>query len=155
MSHYLYEDKRPKKLFVAFAPKISKEIELIDEYNYNKGNIEAISQWHDYIDGLIDYISTPIIALDYTNKYHHFPNGAIYLKELDYDVAFFTSPHKVTNKFYVYIFKVNLKPDKFGLKIPESLSIKEDLSITNRVSAHLSTDEYCKILLEKYDRIFT
>ena len=68
--YWLNEDRLPSKLFVGFSSKITNEIENIDDYNQN--NIEGISHWHNYIDGIRSYISNPAIAFDYTNRYSRF-----------------------------------------------------------------------------------
>ena len=68
--YWLNEDRLPSKRFVGFSSKITKEIENIDDYNQN--NIEGISHWHNYIDGIRRYISNPAIAFDYTNRYSRF-----------------------------------------------------------------------------------
>ena len=48
---YLKEDKRLPKLSVRFSPDITYRIESVNAQNY--GNQEALSQWNDYIDGII------------------------------------------------------------------------------------------------------
>lgn len=124
--HYLNEDKLPPKLQVIFSSKIIKKMDFIE--NFNQDNIDALSQWYYYIEGVKSYISNPSIAWDYTNRYSHFPNGAIHLKELNYDVMFIVKK----NRNYVYVFKIDLKPQEFGLKVPPTLEENRE-SIISRI----------------------
>ena len=98
--HYLYEDKLPPKLPISFSAKISKQINAI--YACNQDNTDTLCQWDEYIEGLKSYISNPVIAWNYNNKYPRFPNGAIHLKELGYDVTFIVKTSHRTNRSYVY-----------------------------------------------------
>ena len=129
--YWLNEDRLPSKLFVGFSSKITKEIENIDDYNQN--NIEGISHWHNYIDGIRSYISNPAIAFDYTNRYSRFPNGAIYNRDFDYNVGYVIKTNNSTNQLFVYVFMVNLKPDEFGLKVPSNIKENKQYN-TNRVN---------------------
>ena len=112
----LYEDKLPSKLYVAVSSQINKDINAIEAYNQN--NAEALSQWHDYIEGIMRYISNPAIAWDYVGRYPHFPNGAIFVSDFGYSAAFIVKTNFKTNQPFVYLFKLNLNLEAFGLKIP-------------------------------------
>ena len=68
------ESNLPSKLLVKLSSKIINELDVIEEYN--KDNVEGISKWHDYLDWVENYISNPVIAFDYSNKYPRLPNGA-------------------------------------------------------------------------------
>lgn len=127
---WVNEDKLPQKLLVITSPKISKQIQVIDGYNQN--NIDALYQWNEYIEGVKSYISNPVIAWDYNNKYPHFPNGAVHLRDFGYDVAFIVKTNQNTNKNYVYVFKIDLKPQEFGLKVPPTLEENRD-DIVSRI----------------------
>lgn len=116
---YLNEENLPPKLPVSFSTKINNNINLIKDYNQN--NLDALSKWYDYIDNLKSYISHRKIAWDYVNRYAHFPNGAVHLVELGYDVYFIVKTNNTTQTNYVYVFKLNLKPKEFGLNIPPTL----------------------------------
>lgn len=116
MKNHIYEDKRKPRLLVTVSPKIQQEINDI-EY-YNKDNTDALYQWYDYIKTLKNYISNPVIAFDNVNRYTHYPNGAVHLVELGFDVTFIVKNNERTNKTYVYIFRIELKPKEFGLDIP-------------------------------------
>ncbi|MCQ2291670.1 MAG: hypothetical protein MJZ39_00725 [Bacteroidales bacterium] len=73
MEFCLNEDVILTKLIVVLSDDIQERINNIDWYNRN--NIDALSQWHNYLDGLVNYISNPVIAWDNMNWYQHFPNG--------------------------------------------------------------------------------
>ncbi len=83
--YQLYEDRLPSKLLVRFSYDISKKINTIDSYNQN--NIGAVSQWYDYLDGIKSYLSNPVIAWDYTNRFSQFPNGARFIRDFDYNLT--------------------------------------------------------------------
>ena len=138
--HYLIEDKLPPKLPVSFSAEVRKEIN--DIYAYNQNNIDGIYQWNEYIDGLKSYISNPVIAWDYNHRYAHFPNGAIHLMDLGYDVSFIVSTNRTTNKNYVYVFMLNLKPEEFGLKVPPKRNSQSQVNNqpTNNIAQNISVD---------------
>ena len=138
--HQLNEDILPQKLPVRFSSKIDVKISSIA--NYNQGNTDAISQWYEYIEGIKSYISNPAIAWDYTSRYPHFPNGAIYIRELGYEVAFIVKTNNKTNRNYVYVFKANLNPEEFGLRVPPTLK-------KNRQSPNRLTETYLCHIIEK------
>jgi len=116
MKNCIYEDKRQSRLLVTVSPNIQQEINDIEYYNHN--SIDALCQWYDYIETLKNYISNPVIAFDNVNRYTHYPNGAIHLVELGFDVTFIIKNNERTNKTYVYVFRIELKPEEFGLYIP-------------------------------------
>lgn len=149
MKNYnLNEDRRPQKLKVNVSPQIDNKIDAI--YDYNQNNPKALFQWFDYIDGIKDYISNPVIAYDYTHKYTHFPNGAIYLTDFDYDVGFIVRTNRF-GKSYVYIFKLDLKTQKFGLKVPwqiqESRIHKNVIHITESQISQMVRETLRRVLL--------
>lgn len=113
---YLMEEKPLPKLPVVFSSEINNKIDLIADYNQN--NLTALSEWHDYIDVLKSYISNQKIAWDNANRYTHYPNGAVHLVELGYDVTYIVSIDEIRDINYVYVFKMDLKPQDFGLEIP-------------------------------------
>ena len=98
---YLNEENLPPKLPVSFSAEIRNNINLIKDYNQN--NRDALYQWGEYIDNLKNYISNRKIAWDYANRYVHFPNGAVHLVELGYDVTFIVSIDRTRNVNYVYV----------------------------------------------------
>ena len=118
IEYCINEDKLPPKLPVIFSKKITNEIDVIGYYNRNSD--DKLSMWHDYLNGIMNYISNPAIAWDNTNRYIHFPNGATYIKDFDFNVGFTIRTN--CNKSYVYVFTINLKPEEFGLKVPPILN---------------------------------
>lgn len=130
--YMLLEDTRPKRLTVSVSSKIKKSI--ADIYKYNQDNPTALSQWVRYIESLRRYISNPAIAFDYANRYVHYPNGAIHLVEMNYDVSFITKSNDANEFSYVYIFGMDFKLKDFGLKNPtimnESCKKKKAVIVT-------------------------
>ena len=145
----LNEDKLPNRLLVAFSNNISKEIEKIDVYNRN--NVERISRWHDYIDGIKRYMSNPVIAWDYTNRCQRFPNGTRFLSDLGYNVGYTIKTNNCTQQTYVYIFMVNLNPKEYGLKVPPTLN--ENKQPTNRIVYHLKESQLRRIIRESIKKM--
>jgi len=108
------ENKLPPNLKVRFSSKIVQRIRRIDALN--KHNIDALNNWKEYIDGIKRYLEYSTIAWDNMGRYPRFPNGAIFIKDFDYNVACIIQIDNATNLPYVYVFKVNLKPREFGLR---------------------------------------
>lgn len=129
------EDKLSSKLAVRFSSRIAKEINSIDDYN--QYNVDALYQWRDYLDGIKRYISNPVIAWDYTNRYSRFPNGAVFIDDFDYNVGYFIKTDNITNQPYVYVFMVNLNPESFGLKVPSTLKENKSIRLTESQLRHI------------------
>ena len=115
----LKEDKLPTKLLVVFSSQISQKIMDIDNYNPNN---EHIYQWYEYLEDIIRYLSNPVIAFDYANRFLTYPNGAKHIEEINYDVTYIVKTNNKTNQTYVFIFYINLKLEEFGLNVPSSLN---------------------------------
>lgn len=122
------EDKLPSKLIVRFSSKIAKEINAIDSFNHN--NLDALYQWREYLDGIKRYISNPVIAWDYTNRYSRFPNGAVFIEDFGYNIGYSIKNDNITNQPYVYVFMMNLNPEEFGLKVPLTLKENKRIKLT-------------------------
>lgn len=145
----LNEDNLPKRLSVWFSRKINAQIDAIE--TYNQDNIDGLSQWKDYLYGLRSYISNPVIAWDYTNKYQHYRNGATYLNELGYNAIFMVMANTNTQQTYVSVFWINLKPEEFGLKVPPTLN--ENAQSTTKIVYHLKESQLRKIVKESIRKI--
>lgn len=124
----LSEDRLPPRLIVIFSSKLSKEINAID--NCNQNNIQGLAQWYDYLEGIRNYISNPVIAFDYTDRYIQFPNGARYIRDFDYNVGYTIKTNNKTQEAFVYVFMLNLKPYEFGLKTPQTKNGNSPIQIT-------------------------
>lgn len=126
--------------------------------DYNQNNLEAYYQWYEYIDNLKCYISNRKIAWDYACRYIHFPNGSIHLIELGYDVTFIVSTDKTRGKNFVYVYKADLKPQEFGLRVPPNLEenkqYKYNTMNTNKSVIRLTESELHKIIEEAITKIF-
>lgn len=113
MKQFQIKEEKIKKLPVRFSQEIANEIEWINFRNF--GNDEALSQWNDYIETIICYISDPVIAWDNMNRYRHNSYGETFIKELGMDVGFIIEIDSHTNKSFVYVFHLDLNIEKFGL----------------------------------------
>lgn len=142
----LCEDSRPQKLPVYFSSKIKNRITEI--YKHNQNSPTALGQWSQYIEGLKNYISNPVIAFDYTNRYAHYPNGAIHLVELNYDVSFITKSNGTDRYVYVYIFDINFKLDNFGLKDHIITENKQNNTMKNVNKIRLTETQLRSIIKE-------
>lgn len=97
-----------------------------------------------------NYIANPSIAWDNNNKFKHSTNGEIKFEELGHKVSYSIKTDKNTGKNYVYIFKLNLKPDEFGLDIPSNLKeSKQNITFNNlycpiKTLYVLSYEEFCR-----------
>ena len=129
MTHRLLkEDKLPPKLPVRLSTNVYRQIDVID--NYNQKNATGINQWYHYIDTIIGHISNPAIAWDYAGILTHFPNGAISMTDFNSNVGFIVRTNNLTNQAYVYVFKMDLKPEEFGLKVPPTLKENKNIILT-------------------------
>ncbi len=118
--YYIIEDKLPRKLLVKFSATIYKQINSIAYFNRN--NIEVLSQWYDYLNGIKTYLSNPSIIWDNTGRYIQWQNGARFINDFGYNVAYSIVNDTTTNKNFVYVFKVNLALEEFDLKVPPLLT---------------------------------
>lgn len=148
IEHRINEDKFPPKLSVIFSKKITNEIDAIDYYNRN--NYDKLSMWHDYIDGIRNYISNPVIAWDNTNRYIHFPNGATYIRDFNFNVGFTIKTN--SNKTYVYVFTINLKPAEFGLKVPQTLNENKQHTST-KIVYRMKESQLRRIIQESIKKV--
>lgn len=143
---YINEDKRPQKLSVGFSKELSELIN--DIYSCNQDNIDNLRQFAEYIEGLNNYIANPVIAWDYNGKYAHFPNGAVHLHELGYDVKFIIRNNKA-NHNYVYVFNLSINLHNFSLKEPCSITEYYPSDIRPK---EISKDTLYRIMSEQYER---
>ena len=132
----LTEDKLPPKLLVGFSSAIAKQIDRI--YSCNQNNGEAIYQWLDYLDWVLDYMSNPVIAWDNINKHRQWPNETRFVSDFDINVGYKIIADRRTNKPFVYLFRVNLKLEEFGLTPPP---LEE-----NKSRLHLSESQLRRVI---------
>lgn len=140
MEFCLNEDVILTKLIVVLSDDIQERINNIDWYNRN--NIDALSQWHNYLDGLVNYISNPVIAWDNMNRYQHFPNGTTHITELGYDVTFMVKMNKKTHQSYVFVCEINLNAEEFGLEQPSLFETQQHHDLTKRRIRLTESDLY-------------
>ena len=112
----LYEEKLPRKFTVILSPKTIREMEEI--YRLNSNKVNELYQWYSYIDDVQNYVSNRAVAWNYNGRNIRFPNGALFIKDFDYNVGYTIKTNKYTEQTYVYVFMMNLKTEEFGLKRP-------------------------------------
>lgn len=144
MQHYIKEDKLAPNLLIRFSARINKQINAIKDFN--RGNIEGLSQWEDYLEGMKTYISRRTIAWDNTGKYIEWPNGAIFIPDLGYNVGYNIIIDSATKRDLVFIFRANLAPEDYGLKVPPTL--QESKNVIHLTESHIRQIE--KETLRRY-----
>ena len=113
---FIFDNYKRPKLPVIFSSEIIEKIDLIELANHD--DKEMLSNFYDYIESVKNYISNPVIAWDYMNRYIHLKNGAVHIKELGYDVTFFL----VADEFnYLYVFDLCLNPEGCEWVVPPHL----------------------------------
>lgn len=142
---YLIEDYQGNRFEVRFSDIIQNQINNIQ--TYNQDNNKALSQWYEYIEGIVNYISNPSIAWDYANQHTKYKNGTRFMSTFNYNVGYSVKTN--TYGAYVYIFQVNLNPQAFGLKVPPSLREGKHISKTIR----LTEAQFKKMLTECITKI--
>lgn len=152
MKFHIDEEKLPTKLLVTFSNKISLYIDAIDDYN--KNNIEALTQWYEYIDTIKSYISNPVIAWDNMWRYQHYPNGTTYIRDFGFNVGFTIKTSNRTHHNYVYVFKVNLKPEEFGLKVPPILNENKQHT-SDKIIYRIKESQLRRIIQESIKQILS
>lgn len=138
--YWLKEDRTLQKMSVSFSTELSQRID--DIIFYNRNNIDGLSQWRDYLDGWVNYISNPVIAWDNMNRYQHFPNGTTHITELGYDVTFMVKMNKKTHQSYVFVCEINLNAEEFGLEQPSLFETQQHHSLTKRRIRLTESDLY-------------
>ena len=87
-------------------------------YRLNSNKVNELYQWYSYIDDVQNYVSNRAVAWNYGEGNIRFPNGALFIKDFDYNVGYTIKTNKYTEQTYVYVFMMNLKTEEFGLKRP-------------------------------------
>lgn len=136
------EDKLPPKIQVRFSTKVSSKIDSI--ISHNKGNIQAISEWLEYLETVKNYVSNPVIAWDYTNRNIQLKNGTKFIQDFDFNIGYTIITDYTTNSPFVYIFMVNLKPQEFGLR--ECKRRRNAVTITESKLRRIIAESIRKIL---------
>lgn len=134
-SCYLVEKYEPQKIHVRFSHKLIDEIKLIS--GFNKRNIEALSQWYEYIKGVVNYISFRDVAFGYAFNCTYINDDTIRLRESEYDIIYNIRINKTTRKIYVYVINIDLKLDEFGLEDPLAEG-KSNNNVMNRLQQYIN-----------------
>ncbi len=112
----LNEGNQSSKFYVVLSPTIQNEMDAV--FTHNQNNKKGLYQWYSYIEDVTNHISNRSIAWNYTNGLIQKRNGAITLNDFDYNVTYAVKISKRTHRAYVYVYKINLKIEDFGLKNP-------------------------------------
>ena len=131
----LTEDKLPQKLPVLYSEYITNQIEVI--LNYNQDNTTGLSAWKDYIDGISSHISNRAIAFGYGNNYKRDSDEFVLLHDFGATFRLIDG----TDRTFVEIVWIDLKPEEFGLEVPPMLnenvrnndSVKKIQSLIERI----------------------
>lgn len=110
----LNEDKQPQKLNVVLAIQIQRKIDYITELNEH--NKDALNEWLDHINGLLNHISHKQIAWDNCNRYVH-NNGLTYFNDFGQYIVFtIKNDDDIGN--YVFVIDMQLKTEDYDLILP-------------------------------------
>lgn len=131
------------KLEVRFSSKILKNINTIE--SINQGNRKGLSEWYKYIQWLTEYLSKFSVVLDYGNNHIKLPNNARFIRDIN---AYYIIQNN-SYKTWVYVFKIDLKPQDYGLKVPQSLGEFKCLPKTIR----LTESQFKRMLTECITKI--
>lgn len=110
--YFLYEDKPLAKLPIILSKDLSLKIENVLEHN--QGNNE-VREWYENIESVKNQLSHPIIAWDNTGNHNYSEDGEVSCNIFGYDVLYMIKTNASTQKNYVYVININLKPEEFGL----------------------------------------
>ena len=110
--HFLYEDKPLAKLPIILSKDLSLKIENILEHN--QGNNE-VRDWFENIESVKNQLSYNGIAWDNTGSHNYSEDGEVSCNIFGYDVLYMIKTNALTQKNYVYVININLKPEEFGL----------------------------------------
>ena len=148
MKQYLLnEDSLPSKLHVRLSYDIVNDIEAI-EFN-NQYNTEALSEWFKSLSAVINNISNPVIAWDYSGCNKHNSNGETYLNLFGYNIGYSIMFEDENTPPYIYIFYIDLKVNDFGLEessLYESKCYRSKNNITESKLRRIITESIRKVL---------
>lgn len=149
MKHFrVTESNLPTKLSVIFSDEIANLIDDIDFHN--QFETEKIKEWHNYIEGMISWISNPTIAWDNTNQYQHdYENNITHIRDNGYDVTFVMD----TSKSCILITNADLKYEDFGLKNPSLYEGKLYNQKSHKRSYVISESQLHSIIRETLRRV--
>lgn len=137
----LLEVRKTNKFTVVFSKEIAEKIE--DIVSYNKNNSAYISEFHNYIDSMVNYISNPVIAWDNQGRYTHSKNGYTHIVELGFDITYMIKINQATNKSYIFVVEAKLVPDGLDLNIPYYMT---ESNKTNRQRIRLTENGLRRII---------
>lgn len=113
---------------VVYTPEIIYRIEYIK--SRNQFNTEGLSQWIDYLDWIVRFISNSSIAFDYTGQFKSDRYGNVYFNSFGYNLVFRLKKDEETTQLYVAIVDIDLNIEEFGLN--ENKRRRKTLIITEQ-----------------------
>ena len=118
--HYLNEDVKLEKLPIIYSDELKTKIE--DVIFHNKFEKEILDHWLNELEGMTNWVANRIIAWDNQNKFVHYDDGEIYIKQ--YGILFKILTNKddqgVEHNF-VCILRMPLNLQNYNLRIPPYL----------------------------------
>ena len=140
------EARNQPKLVVVFSEEIADKIEDIDFHNRN--NVEAISEFHYFIDCMISYVSNPVIAWNNQGRYRQTQEGYTRISELGYDITFIIKTNDKTQQSYIFIVEAKLVPDGLKLNLPYYITENNNTKLRSikKSLIRLTEDDLCHIV---------
>lgn len=111
------EDTQSPRLQVRFSDELESEIKSI--YEINQDNTQALTEWNEYLNEIINFMSYRSIAWDYANEHLKTSENTRFVSAFNYNVDY--SIEIDSDGAYVYIFQLDFKLKDFGLKAPFDL----------------------------------
>ena len=133
---------------VIFAPEIIYRIEYIK--SRNQFNTEGLSQWIDYLEWIVRFISNKSIAWDYAGQFKSDRYGNVYFNSLGYNLVFNFEEDEETTQLYVVIVDMDLNIEEFGLN--ESKTRKNTNRLTETYLYHIIKSTIRSVLRENIMR---
>ncbi len=121
MRRYCFnEDTRLPKLPVRFSDKLTEKIE--DILFYNRFEIDSLKQWLNELEGLVGWVSNPVIAWDNHNDFIHYDDEETYIENYGILFKIITDKDRQgTERNFVYIIDIVLNLQNYNLNVPPYL----------------------------------
>lgn len=146
------EDQPLPKYLIRFSEKFQDKIRELN--SYNRDNSRGLSDWQEDFKGFLSLLSNPAIAWGNNHNIEIDSDGVLKNKVLGYEVAYQIRNDTKVHKDYIFIANVILRPrlSDFDLELPDYIiEQKRKNFLFNKTTKHMSDDEYCNILIERYD----
>ena len=144
----LNEGKHPHPLPVCLSKRIKNYIHRIERFNWDKQ--EAVTRWREYINTVINYIEQPSVAFDYAGRAWCTHYCTMFNYDLGYNIGYKIMVDNYDEAF-VFVFKMNLQPENFGLLIPQTKkkhSSQKIYTVTEPKLRHIIKEAVRQILIQ-------